>query len=36
MTRKKIYEHLIGTNAFGIRDKIKQLKKVRKRRNEKI
>jgi len=36
MTRRKIYEHLIGTNVFGIRDKIKQLKKARKRRNEKI
>ena len=36
MTRKQIYEHLIGTNVFGIRDKIKKLKKVRKRKNEKI
>jgi len=34
--RKKIYEHLIGTNVFGIRDKIKKLKKGRKRKNEKI
>tara|TARA_B100001113_G_C21057598_1_gene599676 strand:+ start:392 stop:499 length:108 start_codon:yes stop_codon:yes gene_type:complete len=34
--RKKIYEHLISTNVFGIRDKIKQLKKTRKRKNEKI
>jgi hypothetical protein len=29
MTRRKIYEHLIGTNVFGIRDKIKELKKKR-------
>jgi hypothetical protein len=36
MTRKQIYEHLIGTNVFGIRDKIKKLKKSRKKRNEKI
>ena len=36
MTRRKIYEHLIGTNAFGIRDKIKQFKKGRKRKNEKV
>jgi len=34
--RKKIYEHLISTNVFGIRDKIKQFKKQRKRKNEKI
>ena len=27
MTRRKIYEHLISTNLFGIRDNIKQLKK---------
>ena len=25
--RRKIYEHLISTNVFGIRDKIKQFKK---------
>lgn len=30
--RKKLYEHLISTNVFGIRDKIKQLKKSRKKR----
>ena len=36
MTRRKIYEHLIGTNVFGIRDKIKKFKKPRKKRNEKI
>ena len=36
MTRKQIYEHLVGTNVFGIRDKIKKLKKGRKKRNEKI
>ena len=36
MTRKQIYEHLIGTNVFGIRDKIKQSKKARRKRNEKI
>jgi len=36
MARRKIYEHLIGTNVFGIRDKIKQFKKARKRKNEKI
>ena len=29
MARRKIYEHLIGTNVFGIRDKIKKLKKRR-------
>ena len=34
--RKKLYEHLIYTNVFGIRDKIKQFKKQRKRKNEKI
>ncbi len=34
--RKKLYEHLVSTNVFGIRDKIKQLKKCRKKRNEKI
>jgi hypothetical protein len=34
--RKKLYEHLISTNVFSIRDKIKQLKKARKKRNEKI
>ena len=36
MTRKQIYEHLTGTNVFGIRDKIKKFKKGRKKRNEKI
>ena len=34
--RKKLYEHLVSTNVFGIRDKIKQFKKARKRKNEKI
>jgi hypothetical protein len=34
--RKKIYEHLISTNVFGTRDKIKQFKKSRKKKNEKI
>jgi hypothetical protein len=34
--RKKLYEHLISTNVFGIRDKIKQFKKARKKKNEKI
>ena len=34
--RKKLYEHLISTNVFGIRDKIKQFKKTRKKKNEKI
>jgi len=34
--RRKLYEHLISTNVFGIRDKIKQFKKQRKRKNEKI
>ena len=34
--RKKLYEHLVSTNVFGIRDKIKKLKKGRKKRNEKI
>tara|TARA_Y100000114_G_scaffold132136_1_gene130726 strand:+ start:1013 stop:1120 length:108 start_codon:yes stop_codon:yes gene_type:complete len=34
--RRKLYEHLFSTNVFGIRDKIKQLKKGRKKRNEKI
>ncbi len=34
--RKKLYEYLVSTNVFGIRDKIKQLKKGRKKRNEKI
>jgi len=27
--RKKLYEHLISTNVFGIRDKIKQFKKAK-------
>jgi hypothetical protein len=36
MTRRKIYEHLIDTNVFGIQDKIKQFKKPRKRKNEKV
>ena len=27
MTRKQIYEHLIGTNVFGIRDRIKKFVK---------
>ena len=36
MTRRKIYEHLIGTNVFGIRDKIKAFKKPKKRKNEKV
>tara|TARA_B100000614_G_scaffold204042_1_gene185705 strand:+ start:725 stop:832 length:108 start_codon:yes stop_codon:yes gene_type:complete len=34
--RKKLYEHLISTNVFGIRDKIKQFKKARKKKNEKV
>ena len=34
--RRKLYEHLIYTNIFGIRDKIKQFKKQRKKKNEKI
>jgi len=34
--RKKLYEHLISTNVFGVRDKIKQFKKTRKKKNEKI
>ena len=34
--RRKLYEHLVSTNVFGTRDKIKQFKKVRKRKNEKI
>ena len=34
--RKKLYEHLISTNVFGIKDKIKQFKKPRKKKNEKI
>ena len=34
--RRKLDEHLVSTNVFGIRDKIKQLKKGRKKRNEKI
>ena len=34
--RRKLYEHLIYTNVFSIRDKIKQFKKQRKRKNEKI
>tara|TARA_R100000664_G_scaffold12509_1_gene20098 strand:+ start:1411 stop:1518 length:108 start_codon:yes stop_codon:yes gene_type:complete len=34
--RRKLYEHLFSTNIFGIRDKIKKLKKGRKKRNEKI
>ncbi len=34
--RRKLYENLINTNVFGIRDKIKQFKKARKRKNEKI
>ena len=34
--RRKLYEHLFSTNIFGIRDKIKKLKKGRKKKNEKI
>jgi hypothetical protein len=34
--RRKLYEHLINTNVFNIRDKIKKFKKARKRKNEKI
>ena len=34
--RRKLYEHLFSTNIFGIRDKIKKLKKGRKKINEKI
>jgi len=34
--RRKLYEHLISTNVFGIRDKIKQFKKAKRKRNEKI
>ena len=34
--RRKLYEHLFSTNIFGIRDKIKKLKKGRKKRSEKI
>ena len=30
--RRKLYEHLVSTNVFGIRDKIKQLKKARKKK----
>jgi len=30
--RRKLYEHLVSTNVFGIRDKIKQFKKARKKR----
>ena len=30
--RRRIYEHLISTNVFGIRDKIKQLKKGKKKK----
>lgn len=34
--RKKLYEHFMYTDVFGIRTKIKQFKKQRKRKNEKI
>ena len=35
--RRRLYNHLISTNIFGIRDKIKQFKKPRatKARNNK-
>ncbi len=32
MTRRKLYEHLMSTNIFGIKDKIKQFKKAKKRK----
>jgi hypothetical protein len=32
--RKKLYEHLISTNVFGIRDKIKQFKKARNKKRK--
>jgi|MDTG01.3.fsa_nt_gb hypothetical protein len=32
MTRRKLYEHLMSTNIFSIKDKIKQFKKAKKRK----
>jgi hypothetical protein len=34
--RRKLYKHLIETNFMNISSTIKQFKKVRKKKNEKI
>ena len=34
--RRKLYKHLIETNFMNINSKIKQFKKVRKKKNEKV
>ncbi len=36
MRSKKIYEHLMYTDFMGIRTKIKEFKKQKRKRNEKI
>ena len=34
--RRKLYKHLIETNFMGIASKVKQFKKAKRKRNEKI
>ena len=36
MTQRKLYNHLMYTDFMGIRTKIKEFKKQKKRRNETI
>ena len=36
MSRRKLYKHLIETNFMNISSTIKQFKKIRKKRNEKV
>jgi hypothetical protein len=36
MTQRKIYQHLMYTDFMGIRTKIKEFKKQKRKRNEKI
>ena len=34
--RRKLYKHLVETDVFNTRTKIKEFKKPRKRKNEKV
>ena len=34
--RRKLYKHLVDTDVFNTRTKIKQLTKIRKKQNEKV
>lgn len=36
MKRRKLYKHLVDTDVFNTRTKIKQLTKIRKKQNEKV